>query len=90
MSKSLTTLIALLVSLPLVAAETETAPAAEVGKQTRHALELQRSGQAASATARPMSGEVAERAHRRYVESFSHPIPESFKDEEQEFVKGSE
>lgn len=82
MHKSFITLIALLISLPLTAAE--------VGKQTRDALELQRSGQAASDTARPMSGEVAERTHRRYVESFSHPIPESFKDEEQEFVKGSE
>ncbi len=84
------TLIALLISLPLSAAEAEANAAAEVGKQTRDALELQRSGQAASTTARPMSGEVAERAHRRYVESFSHPIPESFADQEQEFVKGAE
>lgn len=89
MPKLFITLIALLISLPLGAAEVEAAAAAEVGKQTRDALELQRSGQAASTTPRPMSGEVAERAHRRYVESFSHPIPESFADQEQEFVKGS-
>jgi hypothetical protein len=63
---------------------------AEVGKQTRSALELQRSGQAASGTERPMSGAVAERTYQRYLDSFTHPIPESFKDEEQEFVKGSE
>jgi hypothetical protein len=89
MRRSLIALSALLLSLPLAAAEEGQATSNEVGKQTREALELQRSGRAASETERPMSGEVAERTHRRYVESFSHPIPESFKDEEQEFVKGS-
>jgi len=88
MNKRLSATIILLLSLPLYAAENEPSPG-QVGKQTREALQLQRSGQSASATERPMSGEVAERTHRRYVESFSHPIPESFKDEEQEFVRGS-
>jgi hypothetical protein len=75
--------------LPAIATA-EPAAGTEVGKQTRTALELQRSGQAASGTERPMSGAVAERAYQRYLDSFTHPIPESFKDEEQEFVKGSE
>lgn len=76
--------------LPLAASAGEPAPSAAAGQPTREALELQRSGRAASDTARPMSGDIAERTHRRYAESFSQPIPESFKDEEQEFVKGSE
>jgi hypothetical protein len=87
MKTYLMALILLLWNLSLAAAEK---PAqAEVGQQTRAALALQRGGQAASPTARPMSGEVAERTHRRYAESFSHPIPESFKEQEQEFVKDS-
>lgn len=60
------------------------------GQATREALDLQRSGRAASSTARPMSDDVADRTHQRYAESFSHPIPESFAEEEQEFVQGSE
>jgi hypothetical protein len=83
-------LLALLLGLPLAAAAEDKAAAThEVGQQTREALELQRSGQSASTTERPASGEVADRMHQRYVDSFSHPIPKSFKDEEREFVKGS-
>ncbi len=83
-------LFALLLSAPLAAAaDDRAATAQEVGQPTRQALELQRSGQSASTTERPASGEVADRAHRRYVDSFSHPIPKTFKDEEREFVKGS-
>jgi hypothetical protein len=89
MQKLASLIIAMMLSVPLAADENDAPAAGEVGQQTRAALELQRSGQAASATERPMSGDVAERTHRRYAESFSHPIPESFKDEEQEFVKGS-
>lgn len=85
-------ILVLMLGLPLAAVaggSADKTPAEAVGQQTRSALELQRSGQAASPTERPMSGEVAERTHQRYVESFSHPIPESFQAEEQEFVKGS-
>lgn len=50
----------------------------KVGDETKALLELQRSGQAASATPRPMTGEVADKTYQRYVESFAHPIPENF------------
>lgn len=86
-TRYLATLLILCV-LPLAAKEP--AQSAPVGAATREALELQRAGRAASATERPMSGEVAGRTHQRYVESFSHPIPESFAEQEQEFVKDSE
>lgn len=85
--RSLALLLSLCV-LPLAAKEP--AKPAPVGAATRGALTLQRSGRAASATERPMSGEVAGRTHQRYVESFSQPIPESFAEQEQEFVKDSE
>lgn len=81
-------MLLILLALPLAADEPP--PAATVGAASREAFELQRSGRAASATERPMSGEVAGRTHQRYVESFSHPIPESFAEQEQEFVKDSE
>lgn len=81
-------LLLILLALPLAADQPP--PSATVGAATREALELQRSGRAASATERPMSGEVAGRTHQRYVESFSQPIPESFAGQEQEFVKDSE
>jgi hypothetical protein len=90
MRKPTLMLLVLLLGLPLAAAAEDKAAAGQaVGQQTREALELQRSGQSASTTERPASGEVADRTHRRYVDSFSHPIPESFQDEEREFVKGS-
>jgi hypothetical protein len=80
-------LIGLCLSLPLAATAQDAG--SDVGKPTRDALELQRSGRAASDTERPLSGAVADRVQQRYADSFSHPIPKSFKDEDQEFVKGS-
>lgn len=44
------------------------------GEQTRAWLELQRSGRAAGA-AQPMSDPAAGRVYKRYLDSFSHPIP---------------
>lgn len=41
-------------------------------------LELQRSGKAASPQAQPMSGEVMEKVHQRYLKSFEKPIPEFY------------
>ena len=41
-------------------------------------LELQSSGQAASAQAQPLSGPVMERVQERYLKSFSHPVPPFF------------
>ncbi|MBE0437126.1 MAG: DUF3613 domain-containing protein [Methylomicrobium sp.] len=49
-----------------------------LGKDTRRWLELQRSGRAASSTRQTVSGPVAHEIHKRYVESFTHKIPEHF------------
>ena len=51
---------------------------AEVGDKTEALLELQRSETAASRTPRPMSGEQAENIHKRYLDSFTHPIPDFY------------
>ncbi len=90
MKKLLVALTTAFLVLPAYAVAGDTAQDQAVGAQTRSALELQRSGKAASNTPRPMSGAVAERTYQRYSDSFSHPIPESFKDKEQEFVRGSQ
>lgn len=50
----------------------------ERGEATRAWLQYQRSGDHASASERPMPGDVAERVYHRYLQSFSHPIPETF------------
>lgn len=51
----------------------------EVGEDTRTWLELQRSGRSA-APDRPMSGVVASRVYKRYLDSFSHPLPDFFEE----------
>jgi hypothetical protein len=50
-----------------------------VGEETRRWLELQSSGAAASTTRQTVSGPVADAIYQRYVESFTHPIPEFYK-----------
>lgn len=57
-------------------------PAPEVGDETRHWLELQRSGQHASETPQPLSGDVAVTIYQRFTNSFAHPIPEYYSGEE--------
>lgn len=77
-------------SLPgLVAAEQEggAAPSGAVGPETRAWIELQTSGTAASPTARPMPGDVAERVYKRHADSFAHPIPEELSRES--FIGGN-
>lgn len=49
-----------------------------VGAATQRLLALQREGGLASATPRPIAGEVAHRSYERYLGSFNHPIPEKF------------
>lgn len=51
----------------------------EVGKDTRTWLELQRSGRSA-APDRPMSGAVASRVYKRYLDSFTHPLPDFYEE----------
>lgn len=53
----------------------------DVGKATHNALEQQRSGVNAAPT-RPMLKDVADRTYERYLESFTHPIPEQFEREQ--------
>jgi hypothetical protein len=51
-------------------------PPLRVGDATDMLLALQRSGEIASATPRPIAGPVAHRSYERYLKSFEHPIPE--------------
>ncbi|MFQ6404962.1 DUF3613 domain-containing protein [Methylophilus sp. 'Pure River'] len=45
---------------------------------TQQWLELQRSGKAASPQSQPVSGEVMDKVHSRYIKSFEKPIPEYY------------
>jgi Protein of unknown function (DUF3613). len=46
-----------------------------LGEETQRWLELQRGGKGASEHRQTLSGAVAEAIHKRYVESFKHPVP---------------
>ncbi|MDH1335743.1 DUF3613 domain-containing protein [Comamonas thiooxydans] len=48
-----------------------------VGDATSYLLALQASGQYASRNSYPMTSDVALRTYQRYLESFTHKIPES-------------
>jgi len=72
-------ILLLVLCSPLAQAEDAAAPA-RVGDETRVWLQLQGSGSAA-APERPMSGEVADKVYKRYVDSFGRPIPEHFQRE---------
>lgn len=52
-----------------------------IGDQTRAWMDLQATGTQASEAERPMTGELAERVYQRYLDSFTHPIPDQFKRE---------
>lgn len=52
-----------------------------VGTQTREWMELQRSGKAAGPSQR-LSGAAESRVYARYLENFTHPIPEFYKERE--------
>ncbi|MGH8497609.1 MAG: DUF3613 domain-containing protein, partial [Methylococcales bacterium] len=54
-------------------------PTESFGSDVRQWMELQRSGVAASLIRQTVSGPVAEKIHERYVQSFTHPIPEYFR-----------
>lgn len=51
-------------------------PSLKVGEATYKLLALQASGAAASDKQHPMPVAVAEKVYQRYLDSFSHPIPE--------------
>lgn len=68
-----------LLSVTVVAGEGDfetDARTVEPGTETRAWLELQRSGQQASAKAQTISGPVLKSIHERYIESFSQPMPD--------------
>jgi hypothetical protein len=67
----------------VLAEETLTIPSAEAhaSSSTQQWLELQRSGNAASSQAQPLSGEVMDKVHQRYIKSFEKPIPEFYEHE---------
>lgn len=59
----------------------ETAPRVTAGSHSvRELLALQRHGQAASPHRQHVSGEVQTRIYQRYLESFTHAIPERYID----------
>jgi hypothetical protein len=48
------------------------------GSQTRYWLATQASGASSVTDARPMPGEAATLVYQRYLNSFTHPIPERY------------
>lgn len=77
----------LVMSLPMIAGAQSVRPA--TGEMTSQWLELQRSGEQASVHPDGDSAEVSENIYQRYVKSFTHPIPETFKrDQDTQFVSG--
>ena len=48
----------------------------QIGDATQNLLAWQRGGELASATPRPITGNVANRSYERYLKSFEYPIPE--------------
>lgn len=59
----------------------------EMGASTREALELQRSGKAAGPAQR-LSGAAEARVYQRYLDSFTHPIPEFYTERESFVAEG--
>lgn len=73
--------LALAVSLSAPLALAQAAEREAFGEDARRWVDLQVSGDAAERSPDGMPGEIAERVWQRYVESFSHPIPERFERE---------
>lgn len=74
-------------SVTVTASAAESTARQAMGTDARQWVDLQISGEAAERSPDGMPGEIAERVWQRYVESFSHPIPEKF--EREGFVEGS-
>lgn len=78
--------LALAVALPAAAqaptpaapAEAGGSPPLKVGDATQRLLALQAEGSMASATPRPIAGDVAQKSYERYLKTFDQPIPASF------------
>ncbi|MAY36797.1 MAG: hypothetical protein CMN84_11925 [Spongiibacteraceae bacterium] len=73
--------IALLTSLPGYAEEADSTQALLKGQQatpTAQLLELQRSGKIASRNEQQLPGKAQSKIYERYINSFGHPIPETY------------
>lgn len=57
-------------------------PLPKQGEQTRQWLELQKNGHAASPNKQTLPGPAAAQIYQRYLNSFTHPIPEYFSEVE--------
>lgn len=66
-----------ILSFAFVSAAAVAAGPTDVGKTTKEALAMQRDGEQA-APLRPMLKDTADQVYQRYLESFTHPIPERF------------
>ena len=67
------------ISIPTLAEpEVEYTPNSTFQTSTHRLLEQQRSGQNASTEEQHLSGKVSTEVYKRYVNSFSHPIPDRF------------
>lgn len=74
-------MMALVFAVGLAAGAAGAAENADVGPDTRQWLELQRSGKAAGPAQR-LSGPAQARIYQRYLEAFTHPIPEFYEERE--------
>jgi hypothetical protein len=67
------------ISVPAFAEQdTEYTPTSTYQTSTHRLLEQQRSGQNASTQEQYLSGAARTEVYKRYVKSFTHPIPERF------------
>jgi len=58
--------------------QSDTVQATEPAVDVAALLEMQRSGQYASTTQQTLPGDAQSLAWKRYLESFSHPVPERY------------
>lgn len=82
-----TAILPILMMMTLPAWAETPAEATADGSSTRQWMSLQKGDAATVPAARPQSGEVGDRVYQRYLESFEHPIPETF--EREQFTSGS-
>lgn len=81
----------LLCPLALQAAEPRPQPGTSAYDQAEidHWMELQRSGQVASANKQSATPAERDRAYQRYLKGYTHPIPEYLQSNYQDFSTGS-
>lgn len=68
------------ISLALASATAIAGSVTDIGETTRDVLAKQRQGES-SVESRPMLKDTVERSYERYLESFTHPIPDQYERE---------